>query len=193
MENKLTEFDLNKSNEFIKGWYINKKICQNLIYFFEKNTHLHKNGVTNKGVDTTIKKSTDITIYDNSYSEVNEYLKELDKCIKEYINLYPALNLNVNKWGMIEAINIQKYKPNEGYFKYHCERSAKEDSRLLVFMTYLNDIKDEGETEFLHQKLKIKPEQSLTIIWPSEWTHVHRGIISKTENKYIITGWFSFI
>ena len=90
-------------------------------------------------------------------------------------------------------MNIQRYYPGEGYFEYHCERNTKDSKRVLVFMTYLNDINDEGETEFYYQKLKVKPEQGLTLFWPPEWTHLHRGITSKTETKYIITGWFSFV
>ena len=26
-----------------------------------------------------------------------------------------------------------------------------------------------------------------------DWTHLHRGITSPTETKYIITGWFSWV
>jgi len=59
-------------------------------------------------------------------------------------------------------------------------------------MTYLNDISDEGETEFLYQKIKVKPEKGLTLIWPTDWTHTHRGIPSQTETKYIATGWYRF-
>ena len=36
-------------------------------------------------------------------------------------------------------------------------------------------------------------EQGLTLIWPAGWTHNHRGRISKDKEKYIITGWFSFL
>ena len=59
-------------------------------------------------------------------------------------------------------------------------------------MTYLNDITDDGETEFFHQKIKIKPEKGLTVIWPADWTFTHRGIPSNTQVKYITTGWMSF-
>ena len=58
-------------------------------------------------------------------------------------------------------------------------------------MTYLNDVKD-GGTEFLYQNLKTKAEKGLTLIWPSAWTHTHKGIISPTKEKYIITGWYAF-
>jgi len=27
------------------------------------------------------------------------------------------------------------------------------------------------------------------IIFPADWTFTHRGIVSKTQTKYIITGW----
>ena len=59
-------------------------------------------------------------------------------------------------------------------------------------MFYLNDVEDEGETEFYYQKLKVKPKKGLTLIWPADWTHTHRGIPSKTQEKYIATGWYSF-
>jgi hypothetical protein len=60
-------------------------------------------------------------------------------------------------------------------------------------MTYLNDVKDGGQTEWFHQKLKIKPEIGLTVIWPVDWMFLHKGVVAKKEEKFIITGWFSFI
>jgi hypothetical protein len=60
-------------------------------------------------------------------------------------------------------------------------------------MTYLNDITDEGETEFFHQQIKIQPRKGLTLIWPADWTYTHRGITSPTQDKYIITGWFNYV
>ena len=29
------------------------------------------------------------------------------------------------------------------------------------------------------------------VIWPAEFTHMHKGVISKTKEKYIATGWFN--
>ena len=59
-------------------------------------------------------------------------------------------------------------------------------------MTYLNDVTDGGETEFLHQKFKIKPEKGLSIIWPADWTFTHKGVVSPTQTKYIATGWYEY-
>jgi hypothetical protein len=59
-------------------------------------------------------------------------------------------------------------------------------------MTYLNDLTDGGETEFHYQQVKVKPEKGLTLIWPADWTHTHRGIPSETQEKYIVTGWLNY-
>jgi len=32
-----------------------------------------------------------------------------------------------------------------------------------------------------------------TVIWPADFTHTHRGIVSKTQEKYIATGWYNLV
>ena len=59
-------------------------------------------------------------------------------------------------------------------------------------MTYLNDVPD-GGTEFLYQNLTTKAIKGNTVIWPATWTHTHRGQISQTHEKIIITGWIRLI
>jgi hypothetical protein len=54
-------------------------------------------------------------------------------------------------------------------------------------------VTDQGETEFYHQNIKIKPEKGLTIIWPADWTFTHRGLPSLTQEKFVVTGWFSYV
>ena len=38
----------------------------------------------------------------------------------------------------------------------------------------------------------MKPKKGLTIIFPAEWTHTHRGIVSHKDTKYLLTGWFTY-
>jgi hypothetical protein len=188
---------INKLDNFIKGWYIDKNICKDLIKFFELNKDKVVKGTTVKGFNPKVKKSNDLGVLFNTPAlEIQNYNKELLKCTQEYIKIYPALKDNLSKWGITEHYNIQKYKKNEAYFGWHTERARGKErfgKRLLVFMTYLNDVKDGGQTEWFHQNLKIKPETGLTIIWPADWMFLHRGIVAKKEEKFIVTGWFSFI
>ena len=61
-----------------------------------------------------------------------------------------------------------------------------------VYSKDKNTVKDGGQTEFVYQKLRIRPEIGLTLIWGSDWPFTHRGITSPTETKYIATGLYSY-
>ena len=198
---------INKKIHFIGGWYINKNVCTDLIKYFEnapdyEQTFLYRKEdvlFLNKGKVGTNKKqkqrlSTDVRIdAGNRDKEIMNYYKELTKVVEKYKKKYQYCHIQQQPWGMTEDWNLQKYKPKEGYFMRHFERTGGETvHRHLTFMTYLNDIKEGGETEFYYQKLKIKPETGLTLIWGTDWTTTHRGIPAKTEAKYVATGWYSF-
>lgn len=182
---------------FIGGWYIPKETCNKIIEFHKNHPNLHIEGkvyTTNDqlGVNKDIKESIDICLSgrDSFLFEYNFYLNE---CLKLYEKKYET-NLYIDRFGSQEDLyNIQYYRPNGGFKKWHCERSGLlSTKRVLVFMTYLNDVSD-GGTEFKFQKITTKAKKGLTLIWPSDFTHLHKGQVSKKHDKYIITGWFSFI
>ena len=59
-------------------------------------------------------------------------------------------------------------------------------------MTYLNDVPD-GGTMFKYQKIITPAKKGSTVIWPAGFTHTHKGQISHTKEKFIVTGWWSLI
>ena len=188
---------VNEMGNFIGGWYIDKSICNKLIEYFEQHPDKIKgrSGAKGGSVQKEIKDSTDLILTPYSPSIlIQEYISELAKVLEEYKKLYPYCDSTQEPWGLISNFNLQRYLPKQGYHKTHCERSGYGESlnRFLVFQTYLNDVKEGGETEFMHQKLKVKSEKGLTTIFPVEWTHTHRGIPAPKETKYIITGWFCY-
>ena len=194
---KMKSHSVNKKPYFICGWYINKKVCTNLIKYFENSSNQRAGtiGVKGKpGINRKEKLSTDVCIDTRNHDEeILSYYQELNKVLEKYKKKFEYCHVNQDRWGMTENLRLQRYKPEEGYFKRHFERTGGLTvNRHLTFMTYLNDIKDGGETEFYYQKLKIKPETGLTLIWGTDWTTTHRGITSKTETKYIATGWYSY-
>jgi hypothetical protein len=95
------------------------------------------------------------------------------------------------------SINIQKYNQNEGgYFYYHSEIYPHPNDtennalhRKLLWMFYLNDVEEGGETEFYHQQLATKPKQGSLVIAPAGFTHTHRGNMPRSNDKYIFTSW----
>lgn len=96
------------------------------------------------------------------------------------------------------SINLQRYTAGEGGYPYwHCElypRDANAETlhRTLLWTVYLNEGFDEGETEFLYQRRKVKPRTGSVLIAPTAFTHTHRGNRPVGGDKYIATSWILF-
>ena len=183
-------------DSFIGGWYIPENVCDDIVAYYDKSKFRQQEGLTFKNgnllVDTEIKESTDIYLKSED-SLFDEYNKYLQMCLNNYTNRYPEIN-KLYAWfsSGVENYSIQKYLPNQGYKWLHCERGSNKSShRCLVFMTYLNNIND-GGTDFLYQKITSPAKKGLTIIWPTDWTHMHKSQISETKEKMIVTGWYTF-
>jgi len=189
-------------------------VCDNLISLFEERKDLHKSGVIAKGKEigefSDWKKSTEINLnprYLNDDIEpdfailTRSLLMCLNDGLKKYREEYTFQNEDKNfvgidailEWQIDWDFNLQRYLPGEGYKVSHCEVPGSHVSkRVLVWMFYLNDVDDNGGTEFQFQNYICKAEKGKLVIWPPYWTHYHRGIVSDSETKYIVTGWCSF-
>tara|TARA_R110000822_G_scaffold3437_1_gene15135 strand:+ start:721 stop:1344 length:624 start_codon:yes stop_codon:yes gene_type:complete len=89
------------------------------------------------------------------------------------------------------TVKLQKTKPSQGYHVWHIEHSfgIEMASRVLAFTIYLNNVEEGGETEFLHQKMRVKPVKGRCVIWPATFPYVHRGNPPISNDKYIMTSW----
>ena len=184
-------------DSFIGGWFIDKTVCDDIVKYFKgtPNKFKNKGHVYNSGerkINKKIKDSLDLPISKKQFlPPFNNYRKELQDCLEKYLVRYPQCN-GLERFNINDDYNIQYYKPKGGFKQWHCERGGLLDvKRILVFMTFLNDAPD-GGTMFKYQKLTIPAKKGLTLIWPTDFTHTHKGQISKTHEKYIITGWYSF-
>ena len=182
------------NENFIAGWTIDEKICDDLIQLFKDNKEHQRPGVI--GGPYNIKKekknSIDIGLHPNwDEPRFVAFKNAMKECTASYEKLYPEVK-DFKVYDMTEGANIQYYPPGGGYFVEHCERTSKmEAKRCLVWMTYLNDVPNAG-TNFKYQKLTTPAKKGLTLIWPTDFTHTHSGQISDTHEKYIITGWFGY-
>jgi prolyl 4-hydroxylase len=193
----VTEVDLGGVASFIGAWYLPElDVCDELVGYYLQSPNKRRGQVGAGDVDPEIKDSVDVQITPDRFTDpaVFRYIENLRQVCARYVEKFQGC-ATLDAWGLVENINIQRYEPGGGYKVWHCERWGKEmppAARHLVFMTYLNDVDDAGGTEFLYQQITVQPRKGLTLIWPSDWTHHHRGVVSPTEEKYIITGWFSF-
>ena len=96
------------------------------------------------------------------------------------------------------TINIQRYEKGQGgYPHWHSEQYPQSNStealhRVALYMFYLNDVDEGGETEFYYQGRALKPSKGSMVIAPAGFTHSHRGNIPISHHKYIATSWVMF-
>jgi len=190
----MREHDINQLDNFVAGWYMDDlSVCDHIIEYHSK-AATYPGYIANGVVNEQVKKSVDTTLDPRSEAFM-AYTPTLLQCFELYKQKYPYC-AKFSTWGIVEPMKVSKYRPTDGYYAWHTERTSVRSGnigRLLVFMTYLNDVTDGGQTEFFHQNLKIQPEKGLTLIWGADWMFTHRGVPSSTQEKYIISGWATIV
>lgn len=114
-----------------------------------------------------------------------------DVCYKDYTNQYSDLqNYQAHT---IYSYKVQKTSPGGGYHIWHSENGDKHfSSRIGVYILYLNDVAEGGETEFLYLSKRISPKKGRLVIFPPNYPWAHRGNPPLSGDKYIMTGWVEF-
>ena len=189
-----------KNPKFIHTQFLEDiSLCDDMITFFNNNPKLQRKGIANtKRIPRGSTKfkgkiSTDITVSQEIKNpHLHTCVDQLQIALDEYLKVY--VRANATALFRLSPFNIQRYGPNEGYQDWHCERSQANQpsgTRHLVFLIYLNDIKEGGETEFYYHNFKSKVEKGKVMIWPADWTFTYRDIPTP-EEKFIATGWWNF-
>jgi hypothetical protein len=179
---------------------LKEDLCRGFIEVFESSEERQNAGRVHRSSskeDGEVKKSTDISFSPKDLQDekwgylLQNLVNTVESGISDYFIRFQVGLENLDPFRMSTVFNMQKYKPSEGFYGYHSERGKDEYSnRVLVWMIYLNDVTDRGETEFHYQHHFERAEQGKLVIWPADWTYTHRGIPSPTQTKYILTGWF---
>ena len=181
--------------------YFPDALCDKYLRFFEKIT-LTEEGIFGKQKRNNLEEATDQHVFlinDQYDTEIslryiggdfqNFFWKD---CYPKYIEKYSILK-RFQKHRIL-SLKLQETKKGQGYHAWHCETmSMGNRNRFLVVSLYLNTVEKEGETEFLHQGLRVTPVKNRFVMFPATYTHVHRGNPPLSGSKYIITGWLEFV
>lgn len=182
---------------FIETYKIDHAVCDKIIEFYERNKRYAQPGRLGKDhrIDKKMKDSLDISVPMNIYHYFEPFFKELLEHVDEYVGkyYYDLGGTSMGPLGVAEVSNIQWYPKGGGYPAVHCERDQLYyANRALVWMMYLSDTPG-GGTEFPHQGVVTECIKGDLLIWPSDFTHMHRGVVSQTHEKMIFTGWINFV
>ena len=179
--------------------------CKSLMYKLEeavKNGESYQ-GMSGDGGVNSYKKSTDYNILEHDKHKLmsdivmnrfNHYLSN------EYLENFPHIDefyhhRLVNDKSSYPLLQIQKYDKGSGHYNaWHVEQEDLGTiNRLFVFILYLNDVEEGGETGFLFKEgddfFKVKPKTGTLIIHPASWPFIHKGYMPLSSDKYILTTW----
>jgi len=167
--------------------------CDEMIRRFEAHPEQQNQGRIGQtqGLDAEVKRTMDLVVSGREdWKDIDQvFFRCMGAALAEIRETFPFFKGPFKDMGY----QIQRYLPGE-FYHWHIDGGSHEFSqRQLVAIWYLNDVLPPGgETEFLYQDVRIRPEQGKMVVFPPFWTHEHRSATLQTGVKYIATTWVVF-
>ena len=97
---------------------INSDSITEVIKYWNKNKKFASAGVVGKNeINPYVKKSIDISVHPSYFSKkLPKYFNDLVKVSFNYQKKYTEVANDLNKWAILESVNIQLYNPGDGFF-----------------------------------------------------------------------------
>ncbi|MEZ5564953.1 MAG: 2OG-Fe(II) oxygenase [Gammaproteobacteria bacterium] len=88
---------------------------------------------------------------------------------------------------------LKRYRPDaDESFQTHFDSIHDVANRYLVFLWYLNDVDEGGETEFPQLGLKVRARTGRLLMFPPYWMYQHAGLAPRSSEKYILSTYLLF-
>ena len=126
----------------------------------------------------------------NITSEKLKFLfKKLEKATLKYRKKFPEVNY-LSKITLREC-RIKLFRPGKHFANWHADHDPEAPTRILGLMIYLSD--HQCGTQFFNGDV-VRSKQGRLIIWPSSFTHTHRGQkCPENKNRYLFSGYYTYI
>jgi hypothetical protein len=117
----------------------------------------------------------------------------IDRALARY-NADVGLQIPIPNSPLFADLIMKRYQPggDEG-FQTHFDAIHHLASRYLVFLWYLNDVAEGGETRFPQLDISIQARTGRLLMFPPYWTYQHEGVPPRSGDKYIISTYLLFV
>jgi len=120
------------------------------------------------------------------------FMAQIDEYLARYNAALP-MQLAVPPRPYIEDIRIKRYRAgSDEKFEPHYDAANKMCNRYLVFLWYLNDVAEGGETEFPDLGLRVRARAGRLLMFPPYWMFQHAGLAPRSNDKYIVSTYLLF-
>jgi len=167
--------------------------CARLVSGFEQTTdHQIRNG---RGVRTGLEGSawTEVDIgklADEAFRGF--FLAQISNYLDRY-NSEVRLGLPIPMRPRIDRLIMKRYRPGgTEAFQPHFDSIDASCSRYLVFLWYLNEVVEGGETVFGDLGVKVAPRAGRLLMFPPYWMFQHAGLPPVSGDKYILSTYLMF-
>jgi hypothetical protein len=112
---------------------------------------------------------------------------QIDKYLAEYNKSLP-LTLAVPSRPTIDDLRIKRYRAgSDDQFEPHFDAIDVRSQLYLVFLWYLNDVAEGGETEFPDLGIKVQARAGRLLMFPPYWMFQHAGLPPRSNDKYLVS------
>ncbi|MEZ5460917.1 2OG-Fe(II) oxygenase [Dokdonella sp.] len=177
-------------------WYDNVlpvELCDGLVAGFEQMRDAQVvNGVgVRKGLDGS--KWTELNLSKFADPAMKGYFISL---IDQYLERYNAeigVSLPVPPTHLSSDLIIKRYAADKvEQFEPHFDSIYDRCDRYMVFLWYLNDVEEGGETRFMDLDMGVQARKGRLLMFPPYWMYQHAGMPPISNAKYIVSTYLLF-
>jgi len=190
-------------NNFIvsQGNILTKDQCNDIIEYFEKKYPLQIDSNYEYCDLNLIDEYSKYIVFGkyhlsdiNIEPEIRSIINSLNVTEKKYFDTFPDISSLFEGYGgelRLFSFRFKKFKPGNSFNAWHSEYNLSRKNIVLSSIIYLSD--NMSSTEF-YRYGNIKSDCGTVAMFPSFFTHVHRGNSCKLERtRYIISAYYYLV
>jgi len=157
-----------------------------LARFQQRNGRGHRAGLDDSAwTELNVSRLADAGFQGYFRAEIGKYLLRYNERMRLTIPVPPS--------PLIEDLRIKRYSAGDGdRFEPHFDALGEAARRYLVFLWYLNDVDEGGETEFVDLGLRVEARCGRLVMFPPYWMFQHAGRAPRSGDKYIVSTYLTF-
>lgn len=167
--------------------------CGRMVQSFEDMAHLHvRHG---RGLERGLEDSgwTELEISSRADPAFKGFfMAQIAKYLAEYNAGLPQ-TMAIPDFHHYQELRIKRYRVGSGDgFQPHFDALGNQSHRYLVFLWYLNDVMEGGETLFCDLGVKVAARAGRLLMFPPYWMFQHAGLPPVSNDKYIVSTYMLF-
>lgn len=173
---------------------LERGMCDKLIDSFNALARFQQ--VNGRGVRPGLEDSawTELDVSRLSDAPFLAYFRQLVSRQLQRYNADVGLPIPVPDSPLLSPLILKRYRAGgQEKFQTHFDSINEVCDRYLVFLWYLNDVREGGRTWFPGLQTGVEPRAGRLLMFPPYWLYAHQGEASPGQDKYILSTYLRFV